>query len=107
MKNKKPKPLDSNKKRVEKIKLYWRVLLDELKDGLHQEWRETGDIPKHIKNRNFKDVIAQITDIFRMIFITILWILPGGAILSGFIVKLFKGIRPSAFREKDKELKDE
>ncbi len=71
--------------------------------GLRQEFQETKDIPKHIKNREFDKAGEQIGDIGKMTLLSTLWILPGGAILSGFVVKYFKKIRPSAFREQEKD----
>ncbi|NPA59651.1 MAG: hypothetical protein GXO30_04205 [Epsilonproteobacteria bacterium] len=70
--------------------------------GLKQEYQETKDIPKHIKNGNYKEAGKQIFDIGKMAFIVTIWILPAGAIISSFIMKLFNGIRPSSFQDKDK-----
>ena len=67
--------------------------------GLKQEFKETTDIPKHIKNGEYKKVSEQIGDIGKMTFISVLWILPGGGVLSGFLMKFSKKIRPSSFRE--------
>ena len=69
--------------------------------GLKQELQETKDIPKHIKNKEFDKATEQIGDIGKMTFLSTLWILPGGAVMSGFLVKYFKKMRPSAFREKE------
>jgi len=69
--------------------------------GLKQEYRETKDIPKHIKNREYKKVAEQMGDIGKMTFLSVLWILPGGGVVSGVIVKFFKKMQPSAFREKE------
>ena len=70
--------------------------------GLKQEYEETKDIPKHIKNREYKKAAEQVGDIGKMTFLSSLWILPGGGVLSGILLKYFKKIRPSAFR-KDEE----
>ena len=67
--------------------------------GLKQEYKETIDIPKHIRNKEYKKVAEQVGDIGKMTVISVLWILPGGGVLSGVIVKFFKKMRPSAFRE--------
>ena len=67
--------------------------------GLKQEYKETKDIPKHIKNKEYKKATEQIGDIGKMTFLSTLWVLPGGGVLSGVLVKYFKKIRPSAFRE--------
>jgi hypothetical protein len=67
--------------------------------GLKQEYHETKQIPRHIKERNFKEALLQIGDLGKMSFLAVLWILPAGGILSGFIVKYSKKIRPSAFQD--------
>jgi hypothetical protein len=69
--------------------------------GLQQEYQETKDIPKHLKNRNYKEVRQQVADIGKMAFIVTVWILPAGAILSGFIMKLSNKMRPTSFQKKD------
>jgi hypothetical protein len=69
--------------------------------GLKREYEETKDIPKHIKNKEYKKATQQVGDIGKMTFLSTLWILPGGGIISGVLVKLFKSLRPSAFREED------
>ena len=71
--------------------------------GLKQELQETKDIPKHIKNKEFNKATEQIGDITKMTFLSTLWILPGDAVMSAFVVKYFKKMRPSAFREEEKE----
>ena len=74
-------------------------------NGLKQELQETKDIPKHIKNREFDKATEQIGDIGKMTFLSALWILPGGAAASAFVLKCFKRMRPSAFREKESKAK--
>ena len=73
--------------------------------GLRQEYQETKDIPKHIKEGNYKEVRQQVTDLGKMAFIVTIWILPAGALLSGFLMKLSNRIRPTAFQKEDKNLK--
>ena len=70
-----------------------------MRHGLKQEYEETKDIPKHIKNREYKKAAEQVGDIGKMTFLSTLWVLPGGGVLSGVLVKYFKKMRPSAFRE--------
>ena len=70
--------------------------------GLKQEYKETKDIPKHIKNKEYKKAAEQVGDIGKMTFLSTLWVLPGGGVLSGVLVKYFKKMRPSAFREDKK-----
>ena len=67
--------------------------------GLKQEYQETKDIPKHIKNKEYKKAAEQLGDISKMTFLSALWFLPGGSVLSAALVKLFKNIRPSAFKD--------
>ena len=69
--------------------------------GLKQEYNETKDIPKHIKNKEYQKAVEQVGDLGKMTFLSALWILPGGGVVSGVIVKYFKKIRPSAFREEE------
>jgi len=71
--------------------------------GLKQEYQETKDIPKHMKNGNYKEVKQQFADLGKMAFIVSVWILPAGAILSGFIMKLSNKMRPTSFQKKDEE----
>ncbi len=73
--------------------------------GLKQEYKETKEIPKHIKNREYKKAIEQIGDITKMTFLSVLWVLPGGSVVSATIVKVFKKMRPSAFRDDESEKK--
>jgi hypothetical protein len=70
--------------------------------GLKQEYKETKEIPKHIKNKEYKKAAQQVGDLGRMTFLSILWVLPGGGILSATLVKFSKKFRPSAFK-KDEE----
>jgi len=67
--------------------------------GLKQEYHETKAIPRHIKEKNFKEALVQLGDLGKMSFLAVLWILPAGGILSGFIVKYSKNIRPTAFQD--------
>ena len=69
--------------------------------GLKQEYHETKQIPYHIKKRNFKEAGQQIGDIGKMLIIAFIWVLPAGAILSGFIIKFSKKMRPSSFQTTD------
>jgi len=65
--------------------------------GLHVEMKETIDIPKHIKNREYKKAGAQVVDIFKMVGLTVIWVIPGGAVITAMIVKFSHKARPSAF----------
>jgi len=70
-----------------------------MKAGLHVEWRETRAIPGQLIRGEFRRAGEQVADLGRMGFLAVLWVLPGGAVISGVAVKLFRRIRPSAFRE--------
>ncbi|WP_457744599.1 hypothetical protein [Sulfurimonas sp.] len=69
--------------------------------GLKQEYEETRDIPKYIKNKEYKKAAQQVGDIGKMTFLSTLWVLPGGGVISSLLVKFFKKLRPSAFKEED------
>ncbi len=69
-----------------------------LKKGLHVEWHETRAVPGQLLRGEFRKAGEQVADLGRMGFLAALWVLPGGAILSGFVIKVFHRIRPSAFR---------
>jgi len=47
----------------------------------------TKDIPKHIKNKDYKKVAEQVGDIGKMTFLFSLWVLRGGGMLSGVLVQ--------------------
>jgi hypothetical protein len=87
--------------RIMKKKL--KVFTKKIASGLKTEYQETKEIPKHLKNRNFKEATQQIADIGKMAFIALIWILPAGAFISGFIVKFSSKIRPSAFQDTNSE----
>ena len=80
-----------------------------MKKGLAIEARETIEIPKHIKNGQFRKAGEQVGDLFRMTGLGIVWIIPGGGVLVAVILKVFHKSRPSAFRpiegEETKETK--
>ena len=67
--------------------------------SLKQEYKETKEIPKNIRDKEYKKAAQQVGDITKMTFLLVLWILPGGGVLSATIVKVFKKMQPSAFRE--------
>ena len=73
--------------------------------GLKQEYKETKEIPKHIKNREYKKAAQQVCDLGRMTFLSVLWVLPGGGVLSATLVKFSKKFRPSAFRDDESDKK--
>ncbi len=71
--------------------------------GLKQEYQETKDIPKHLKNGDYKIAREQVVDIGKMIFIASIWVLPAGAIVSGALIKFSNKIRPSSFQDSEDE----
>lgn len=48
--------------------------------GLHVELKETIEIPKLLKNKEYKRAGAQVLDIGKMARLTVIWIVPGGAV---------------------------
>jgi len=66
---------------------------------LHVEWKETVEIPKLLKNKEYKKAGHQVLDIFKMTGLGIVWVVPGGAVLTAVIIKFSHKARPSAFRE--------
>ena len=78
----------------------FRTFADKLKHGMKVEWHETRAVPGQLLRGEFRKAGEQVADLGRMGFLAALWVLPGGAILSGFVVKVFHRIRPSAFRSR-------
>ena len=74
--------------------------------GLHIELKETIEIPKLLKNKEYKKAGDQVLDICKMAGITVVWIVPGGAVLTAVILKFSRKVRPSAFHPAE-EKKDE
>jgi len=53
-------------------------------NGFKQEYEETKNIPKDIKNKEYKKVAEQVGDIGKITFLSALWVLPGnGLVLLG------------------------
>ena len=65
--------------------------------GLHIELKETIEIPKLLKNKEYKKAGAQVLDIGKMLGLTVVWVVPGGAVLTAVILKFSHKARPSAF----------
>jgi hypothetical protein len=81
----------------------FRTFAEGLKHGMKVEWRETRAVPGQLLRGEFREAGEQVADLGRMGFLAALWVLPGGAILSGFFVKIFHRIRPSAFRHRQEK----
>ena len=73
--------------------------------GLHVEWRETVEIPKLLKEKEFKKAAEQVFDICKMAGLTVVWVIPGGAVLTAMILKFSHKARPTAFRSSEDEAK--
>jgi len=71
--------------------------------GLHTEFKETVAIPSLIKNGQYREAVGQVADIAKMGGLAIIWIVPGGAVITTVILKYYHKARPSAFHPKDKE----
>ncbi len=89
------------KKRIHRLKEFSK----HIGKGINVEFKETIEIPKLLKNREFKKAGAQVTDLFKMAGLAVIWVIPGGAVLTAMIVKFSHKARPSAFHAK--ENKDE
>jgi len=74
--------------------------------GLKQEYHETKQIPKQLKEKRYKEVAIQVGDLGKMIIISAMWILPGGGVISAFVIKFTNKIRPSAFQDCETENAD-
>ena len=71
--------------------------------GLNVEFKETIEIPSLIRRREFRKAGNQVIDLFKMTGLTIVWIVPGGAVITAMILKLSYKSRPSAFQIKESD----
>ncbi len=74
--------------------------------GLHVEFKETVEIPKLIRNKEYKKASSQVGDIFKMAGLTIVWVVPGGAVITAIILKFSHKARPSAFHTIEEKIED-
>jgi hypothetical protein len=89
------------KKKIESFKSFSR----QIGRGMHIEWQETREIPSLLASRQYRKAGEQIADICKMAGLGIIWVIPGGAVITAFLVKFSCKIRPSAFREeKEKQI---
>jgi len=86
------------KHRIRKFRTFSR----KIGRGLHVEWKETIEIPKLLKDKEFKKAGEQVLDICKMGTLTVIWVIPGGAVLIAVILRFSHKARPSAFNIKDK-----
>jgi hypothetical protein len=87
------------RKKVEAFKTFSR----EIGKGMHVEWKETREIPLQLWRGEYKKAGAQVFDICKMVGLGIVWVVPGGAVITAFIVKFSYRMRPSAFQKQEKE----
>ncbi len=74
--------------------------------GMHIEFKETIAIPSLLMKKEYKKAGHQVVDIFKMAGLGIVWIVPGGAVITTMILKYSHKTRPSAFQP-TKETKTE
>jgi len=89
------------KKRIRNFKKFSR----RIGKGMHVEWKETIEIPSLIIRKEYKKAGAQVVDIFKMAGLTVVWVVPGGAVITAMILKFSHKARPSAFHSKETETK--
>ena len=82
------------KKRIRKFSKFSK----KIGRGLNVEFKETIEIPSLLKNKEYKKAGSQVVDIFKMAGLTIVWIVPGGAVITAMILKFSHKSRPSAFQ---------
>lgn len=66
--------------------------------GLKIEMKETIEIPSLLRRKEYKKAGSQVVDLFKMTGLTIVWIVPGGAVITAMILKFTHKVRPSAFQ---------
>lgn len=69
--------------------------------GLNIEFKETVAIPSLLKQKEYKKAGEQVLDIAKMVGLTVVWVVPGGAVITTMILKFSHKSRPSAFRTKE------
>lgn len=84
------------RKKIKRLRVFSR----RLGRGLHVEWKETVEIPALLQKREYKKAGAQVADLFKMAGLTVIWVIPGGAVLTAMILKVSHKARPSAFHPK-------
>ena len=71
--------------------------------GMHVELKETIAIPSLLIRREYKKAGAQVVDIFKMTGLVVVWVVPGGAVITAMILKFSHKMRPSAFHTKEED----
>jgi hypothetical protein len=87
------------KRRMQNLKKFTR----RIGRGMHVELKETIAIPSLLLRKEYKKAGAQVVDIFKMTGLAVVWVVPGGAVLTAVILKFSHKMRPSAFRAKEEE----
>ncbi len=87
------------KKRIRKLKTFSR----RIGKGMHIELKETIEIPRLLRKKEYKKAGAQVVDIFKMAGLTVVWIVPGGAVITAMILKFSHKARPSAFHPEEEQ----
>jgi len=73
---------------------------------MHIEFKETIAIPSLLMKKEYKKAGHQVIDLFKMAGLTVIWIVPGGAVITTMILKYSHKTRPSAFQpSKEEEVK--
>lgn len=89
-------------KNTRRTKKKLMIFTERLRRGLYIEAKETVEIVPLIKKREYKKAGSQVVDIMKMGVLVAIWIMPGGSIVSAFILKTLKTARPSAFQKKER-----
>jgi hypothetical protein len=71
--------------------------------GIKIEMRETIEIPSLIRRKEYKKAGGQVADLFKMTGLAIVWVVPGGAVITAMILKFSHKARPSAFQHEVEE----
>ncbi len=51
------------------------------------EMKETIEIPSLIRKKEYKKAGSQVADLFKMTGLAIVWVVPGGAVITAMILK--------------------
>ena len=86
-------------KRIHRFKKFTKTIAK----GIHVEFKETIEIPSLLRNKEYKKAGYQVIDIFKMVGLTVIWIVPGGAVITTMILKFSHRTRPSAFQPAEKK----
>jgi len=90
------------KKRIHNLKKFSR----RIGRGMHVELKETIEIPSLLIRREYRKAGAQVVDIFKMTGLAVIWVVPGGAVITAVILKFSHKMRPSAFHPKEEDKKE-